>query len=120
MVGLNSENNESMLEKIEKLLKREEEIKERFSKVSKAADAVQQIYKTDRHFIEYPIMVKLLEKKADQLKEMLMKVREKIEKEQNKCPHKYPDGQDAHIKYQGHDHNWDYYTCVFCNHEEQR
>ena len=109
-----------MNDKVKKLIGREEEIKERFSKVSKAVDAVHQISKTDRHFIEYPVMVRILEKKADHLKQMQMKVREKIAKEQSKCTHKHPDGTDAHTSWRGNDHNWDYYTCVFCNHEDKR
>jgi methionine salvage enolase-phosphatase E1 len=109
-----------MNDKLEKLIKREEEVKERFSKVQKAVDAVRQISKTDRHFIEFPIMVKILEKKADHLKSMQMKVWEKIAKEQKKCKHVHPDGSDAHTIYMGHGHNWSYYNCVYCNHRDER
>lgn len=108
-----------MNEKVEKLLKREEEIKERLSNVCNAITALCSISKTDR-FLEFLTFLKLLEKKEYHLKEMQMKVWEQIRKEQSKCTHKHADGRDAHTNYQGRDHNWDYYTCKFCNHEDQR
>jgi hypothetical protein len=119
-ITLTKKNLNNMNEKIEKLIKREEEIKERFSKVQKAIDAVCQISKTDRHFIEFPIMVRILEKKSDYLKSMQMKVQDIITKEQKKCKHKHPDGSDAHTKFMGHGHNWSYYNCVYCNHQDER
>lgn len=108
-----------MNDKVEKLIKKEEEIEERFSIANNAAETLRQMPKTDR-FLEYPILLGILEKKADHLKNMQMKVWARIEKEQNKCKHEYPDGKDAHTKWRGNDHNWSYYTCVFCNHEEKQ
>jgi hypothetical protein len=108
-----------MNDKMTKLIEREEKIKERFSKVNKAVEAVSQISKTDR-FFDMLILESQLVNKALDLKDMQMRVRERIEKEQNKCKHILPDGGDAHTRWKGNDHNWSYYTCVFCDHEDKR
>jgi hypothetical protein len=108
-----------MNDKVEKLIKREEEITERFSKVNQAINAMCQISKTDWN-LNFEVLVKILENKAHHLNDMQMKLWDKIKKEQDKCPHKLPDGRDAHTNWQGNDHNWDYYNCILCNHEEHR
>ena len=95
-----------MIEKVEKLRKREDEILKRYSNVYDLSYALDKISKTDR-FPYFRTFARELEKKKDHLREMLTDVRERIKKEQNKCSHKYHDDG----------HNWSYYRCTLCDHE---